>query len=70
MLSDAVTESAATMTSMPEQLPTFDQLAGVQGNGPAPGCGWIWGKEDEVGTLNILTPDRVAAAAVVRYNPV
>lgn len=46
-----------------QQLITFDQLADVAGNGLAPGCGWIWGKDDEVGTLNLLTPDRVAAAA-------
>ncbi|KAH8646848.1 putative cyclase-domain-containing protein [Xylariales sp. PMI_506] len=43
-------------------LPSFDELPNIPGNGPIPGCAWIWGKDDNLGTLNILTPDRVMTA--------
>lgn len=31
--------------------------------GAPPGAAWVWGKEDNLGRLNLLTPARVAAAA-------
>jgi hypothetical protein len=44
------------------KYPSFAELTKVPGNGTTPGCAWIWGKEDNVGTLNFLTPDVVVAA--------
>ncbi|GAY07250.1 cyclase family protein [Pseudonocardia sp. N23] len=47
-------------------VPTYAQLL-ARTDGP-PGSSWgVWGADDEIGTLNHLTPDRVrAAAALVR----
>jgi kynurenine formamidase len=43
-------------------LPTFDQLP-VRAGAP-PGSAWgVFGDDDEVGTINLLTPERVLAAA-------
>lgn len=43
-------------------LPTFDELP-VDKSGP-PGNAWgLWGKDDELGMLNLITPEVVAAAA-------
>ncbi len=43
-------------------LPSFDQLPYKPGNPPRSAWG-LWGDDDEIGMLNLLTPDRVAAAA-------
>lgn len=42
-------------------LPTFDELPSFHN---FKGCAWdVWGKDDELGTINLLTPDVVARAA-------
>jgi hypothetical protein len=44
------------------KLPTFDELP-IDKTGP-PGNAWgLWGKDDELGMLNLITPEVVAAAA-------
>ncbi|HEX6777433.1 MAG TPA: cyclase family protein [Ktedonobacterales bacterium] len=43
-------------------LPQFDELPVTPGAPPRSAWG-LWGKDDELGTLNLLTPERVAAAA-------
>jgi kynurenine formamidase len=43
-------------------LPLFDELPVTPGAPPRSAWG-LWGKDDELGTLNLLTPARVAAAA-------
>ncbi|MCH7484171.1 MAG: hypothetical protein IIA90_03370 [Chloroflexi bacterium] len=46
---------------MPE-LPSYDQLPVKKG--APPGSAWgLWGDDDELGSLNLLTLERVAAAA-------
>ncbi len=45
-----------------DPLPSFDQLPFRPGNPPNSAWG-LWGDEDEVGTLNLLTPERVREAA-------
>ena len=49
---------------MPEErpLPGFDDLPVVPGNPPNSAWG-LWGEADEVGTINLLTEERVQAAA-------
>ncbi|WP_440710262.1 cyclase family protein [Herbiconiux sp. YIM B11900] len=40
--------------------PTYDELASAE----PPGSSWdVFGRDDQLGTINFLTPDRVAAAA-------
>jgi hypothetical protein len=47
---------------MEQHLPSYDELP-VKPHYP-PGSAWgLWGDEDELGTLNLLTPERVAEAA-------
>jgi len=42
------------------RLPTYDELSSAQ----PPGSSWdVFGRDDQLGTINFLTPDRVAAAA-------
>jgi kynurenine formamidase len=36
--------------------------AAVKGWTPGKGWGWVWGKDDEVGALNALTPESIKAA--------
>ncbi len=43
-------------------LPSFDELPAKPGNPPNSAWG-LWGDDDEIGTINLLTPERVAAAA-------
>ena len=44
-----------------KELPTFDQLPSFHG---FTGCAWdVWGKNDQLGTVNLLTEDVVAEAA-------
>ncbi|VTT82833.1 unnamed protein product [Fusarium fujikuroi] len=46
----------------PKKLPTFDDLP-LDKNGP-PGNAWgLWGPDDQLGRLNLLTPETVRAAA-------
>ena len=42
-------------------LPSFDELPSFRN---FPGCAWdVWGKDDELGTVNLLTEDVVREAA-------
>ncbi|KAF8514696.1 hypothetical protein BU17DRAFT_94208 [Hysterangium stoloniferum] len=44
-----------------DNLPNFNELPSFSG---LPGCAWeVWGKGDELGTVNLLTDDVVARAA-------
>lgn len=52
----SITENETT------RLPSFDELPVKPGNPPKSAWG-LWGEQDEVGTINLLTPERVAAAA-------
>jgi kynurenine formamidase len=43
-------------------VPTYDELAAAD----PPGSSWdVFGRDDQLGTINFLTPERVAAAAAV-----
>ena len=44
------------------RLPSYDELPVTEGAPPLSSWG-LWGERDELGTLNLLTPERVAAAA-------
>jgi hypothetical protein len=48
--------------SLPERLPTFDELP-IHPSYPPRSAWGIFGDDDQIGTLNLLTPERVAAAA-------
>lgn len=48
--------------SLPEQLPSFDELP-IKPDYPPHSAWGVFGDDDEIGTLNLLTPERVAAAA-------
>lgn len=49
----------AFLSSLIMSLPTFDQLP-ISPEYP-PHTAWgVWGKEDNLGTLNLLTEERVA----------
>ncbi|KAG2108020.1 uncharacterized protein F5147DRAFT_180356 [Suillus discolor] len=55
--------AATVMTSRLKlgALPTFDELPSFH---DFKGCAWdVWGKDDELGTINLLTPEVVAQAA-------
>ena len=44
-----------------DNLPSFDELPPFKNY---PGCAWdVWGKGDELGTVNLLTDDVVTEAA-------
>ncbi|KAI9015234.1 hypothetical protein CLU79DRAFT_707637 [Phycomyces nitens] len=43
-------------------LPSYDQLP-IDPSAPAHSAWGVWGKEDNLGTLNLLTPDKVERAA-------
>jgi len=48
--------------SLPMQLPSYDELP-IKPEFPAR-CAWgVFGDQDQIGTLNLLTPERVAGAA-------
>jgi hypothetical protein len=51
-----------TKMNIPERLPTFDELPIKPGAPPHSAWG-LFGDDDQIGTLNLLTPERVAAAA-------
>ncbi|KAK7202493.1 hypothetical protein BZA70DRAFT_285922 [Myxozyma melibiosi] len=46
-----------------EFLPTLDELMAANPEGVPKEAAWIWGKEDEVGRLNLLSPGLVKAVA-------
>ena len=49
------------MQSKWNSLPTFDELPSFR---DLPGCAWdVWGKSDELGTVNLLTPEVVKRAS-------
>jgi hypothetical protein len=48
--------------NLPERLPDFDELPVKTGHPPYSAWG-VFGDDDQIGTLNLLTPERVAAAA-------
>jgi kynurenine formamidase len=51
--------------SLPERIPSYDELLAGFGGAP-PGASWqVFGDGDRVGTLNFLTPARVAHAATL-----
>jgi len=56
---------ARLFTSQP-RLPTFDELPPFR---DMPGCGWIWGEDDQLGTVNLLSDEvvRRACREEVRY---
>lgn len=64
MTSTRLPVSAKHLTEMRERwdnLPSFDELPSFHG---LPGCAWsVWGKGDELGTINLLTPEVVKEAA-------
>ncbi|KAF9646607.1 hypothetical protein BDM02DRAFT_2999451 [Thelephora ganbajun] len=41
------------------RLPTFDELPPFH---DMPGCGWIWGEDDQLGTVNLLSDEVVQRA--------
>lgn len=44
-----------------KDLPTFDELPAFKSFS---GCAWsVWGEDDELGTVNLLTEDLVKTAA-------
>src|SRR5215475_8006503 len=48
--------------SLSEPLPTFDELP-IKPDYPPRSAWGVFGDDDQIGTLNLLTPERVAAAA-------
>ncbi len=48
--------------SLPERLPAFDELP-IKPDLPPHSAWGVFGDDDQVGTLNLLTPERAAAAA-------
>jgi hypothetical protein len=48
--------------SIPERLPAFDELP-IRSDYPPRSAWGVFGDDDQIGTLNLLTPERVAAAA-------
>ena len=55
------TRAVKNAISPPPQLPSYDDLP-VRAGAPA-GAAWgVFGDDDEVGTINLLTPERVIAA--------
>jgi hypothetical protein len=56
-LLDILTHSSMSFTSLPsfKELPNFNEH---------PGCAWdVWGKGDQLGTVNLLTNEVVKRAA-------
>jgi hypothetical protein len=57
----ATGEISKTQPEIGRVLPTFDELPSFH---DFKGCAWeVWGKDDELGTINLLTPEVVARAA-------
>src|SRR5690606_17146415 len=49
-------------TTIPKTIPTYDELL-ARTDAPAGSAWGLWGADDQLGTLNLLTPDRVVRAA-------
>ena len=47
---------------MSNRLPSYDELPYKPGNPPRTAWG-LWGDDDQIGTINLLTPERVTGAA-------
>lgn len=45
-----------------KSFPTRKELPNLGGNVPE-GAAWVWGSDDQIGRINLLTPTRVAEAA-------
>ncbi|KAI0823830.1 hypothetical protein BC628DRAFT_1420575 [Trametes gibbosa] len=53
--------SSETMSAAARPLPTFDELPGFK---DFTGCAWeVWGKDDQLGTINLLTDEIVKEAS-------
>jgi hypothetical protein len=50
------------LISPPERLPAFDELP-IKPDYPPRSAWGVFGDDDQIGTLNLLTPERVAASA-------
>ncbi|MGH9844324.1 MAG: hypothetical protein ACREEM_36845, partial [Blastocatellia bacterium] len=48
--------------NLPERLPDFAELP-IKPEYPPHSAWGVFGDDDQIGTLNLLTPERVAAAA-------
>ncbi|MCI0391152.1 MAG: cyclase family protein [Acidobacteria bacterium] len=48
--------------SVPERLPSFDELP-IKPDHPPHSAWGLFGDDDQIGTLNLLTPERIASAA-------
>ena len=56
-----IVQVSDTMFSSEKPLPTFDELPAYKN---FPGCAWaVWGPDDQLGTVNLLTEDVVKKAA-------
>lgn len=55
-------ESKPLLVNMQKPYPTFAELP-VDQNGPWGNAWGLWGADDQLGTLNHLTAERVRAAA-------
>lgn len=61
-----VLQLQASCFTIPQKLPVFDELPPFH---DMPGCGWIWGEDDQLGTVNLLSDEVVQRACheEVRY---
>src|SRR5262249_32668013 len=55
-------QRSLTLMGLPERLPDFDDLP-IKPDYPPHSAWGVFGDDDQIGTLNLLTPERVAAAA-------
>ena len=60
-LDSATSPRSTDMAKNWDNLPTFDELPNLQNY---TGCAWdVWGKGDQLGTINMLTDEVVTEAA-------
>ena len=60
VITSHIVQSLDSMSSE-KPLPTFDELPAYKN---FPGCAWaVWGPDDQLGTVNLLTEDVVKRAA-------
>src|SRR5262245_31608796 len=57
-----ITKGRQMLMSAFERLPSFDELP-IKPEYPRHSAWGVFGDDDQIGTLNLLTPERVAAAA-------
>lgn len=70
LVSDPPGMSSAIPSAIPRALPSYDELPTLAGLG-LPYAWDVYGREDRLGSINLLTPDRVlAAASLVRTGTV